>query len=136
MVGISLIIALGVALSGGLGSSIPWRTKSFEESYAMLNMFDLKLELTPGSYLDAEGLAQAVGSIRHAEWIKDMELRLRFPTSVDASTPGEYLLVSGQIIGVDVSGGGFRGLHPHRPDGGCPAAGNWDQYGPGRSSHA
>jgi putative ABC transport system permease protein len=106
VVGISLIIALGVAVSSGLGSSIPWRTKSFDKSYAMLNMFDLKLELTPGSYLDAERLEQAIRSIPHADWIEDVELRLTFSTSVDASTPDQCLLVSGQVIGVDVAAGG------------------------------
>ena len=99
VVGIALIIALGVALSSGLGSSVPWRIKSFEESYAMLNMFDLKLELTSGSYLDAERLEQTIRSIPHADWIEDVEPRLTFPTSVDASMPDEYLLVSGEIIG-------------------------------------
>jgi putative ABC transport system permease protein len=105
VVGIALIIAFGVAVSSGLGSSIPWRIKSFEKSYEMLNMFDVKLELTPGSYLDAERLEQAVRAIPHADWIEDVSVRLTFPTSVDASTAKDYLLVSGEIIGTDVSMG-------------------------------
>ena len=114
VVGIAIIIALGVAVSSGLGSSIPWRTKSYDKSYAMLNMFDLKLELTQGSYQDAERVAQAINSIPHADWIKNTELRLTFPTLVDASlwqaqdaaTPEQYLFVAGQVIGADVAGGG------------------------------
>lgn len=106
VVGISIIIALGVALSSGLGSSVPWRVKSFERSYAMLRMFDVKLELTQGSYLEAERLAQAVRSVPHADWIEDVALRLVLPSSVDASTAQEYLLVSGEIIGVEVGSGG------------------------------
>jgi len=105
VVGIALIIAFGVAVSSGLGSSIPWRIKSFEKSYEMLNMFDVKLELTSGSYLDAERLEQAVGAIPHADWIEDVSVRLTFPTSVDASAAEDYLLVSGEIIGTDVSAG-------------------------------
>lgn len=105
VVGIALIIAFGVAVSSGLGSSIPWRTKSFEKSYEMLNMFDVKLELTPGSYLDAERMEQAVGAIPHADWIEGVSVRLTFPTSVDASTAEEYVLVTGEIIGIDVSAG-------------------------------
>jgi len=105
VVGIALIIAFGVAVSSGLGSSIPWRVKSFEKSYGMLNMFDVKLELTPGSYLDAERLEQAVGAIPHADWIEDGSVRLTFATSVDASTAQDYLLVTGKIIGTDVSAG-------------------------------
>jgi putative ABC transport system permease protein len=106
VVGISLIIALGVAIFSGMGSVTPWRTKSMDESYKMLNMYDLKLELTPGSYLDAERLAGAIGSIPHADWIEDAALRLSFPTTVDASTPDQPVLVSGQVIGVDTAAGG------------------------------
>jgi putative ABC transport system permease protein len=106
VLGIAVIIALGVAVYGGLGSATPWRTKQLDESYAMLNMFDLKLELTPGSYLQAERLAETVGSIPHADWIQDVDLRLALPTTVNASTPERSVLVSGQIIGVGVSAGG------------------------------
>ncbi len=106
VLGISVIIALGVAVYSGLGSATPWRTKQLDESYALLNMYDLRLALTPGSYLDTESLAQAVGSIPHSDWIEDADWRLNFPTSVDASTPDQPVLVSGQVIGVDVSAGG------------------------------
>ncbi len=105
VVGIALIIAFGVAVSSGLGSSIPWRVKSFEKSYELLDMFDVKLELTQGSYLDAERLEQTVRAIPHADWIEDVSVRLTFPTSVDASTAEEYLLVTGEVIGTDVSAG-------------------------------
>jgi putative ABC transport system permease protein len=68
-------------------------------------MFDVKLELTPGSYLDAGEMGQAVRGIPHADWIEDVSVRLTFPTSVDASTAEEYLLVNGEIVGTDVSAG-------------------------------
>jgi len=106
VVGISFIIALGVALASGLSSSAAWRLKSFDKSYDMLEMYDLKLALTPGSYLDAERLAETIRSIPHADWIENVETRLLLPTSVDASGSGDNLFVSGQIIGVDVSDGG------------------------------
>jgi putative ABC transport system permease protein len=106
VVGISLIIALGVAVYGGLASSVPWRLTSFERSYELLNMFDVKLELTSGSYLDTERLAQMVRSVPHSEWIVDVEPRLTLDTTVDASTPEQYLLVSSEIVGVDVADGG------------------------------
>lgn len=106
VLGISLIIALGVAVYGGLASTVPWRLTSFSKSYEMLSMFDVKLELTPGSYLDAEQLVQTVRSVPHADWIENVATRLSFPTSVDASTPEQYLLVSGEIIGMDVAEGG------------------------------
>jgi putative ABC transport system permease protein len=127
VVGISMIIALGVAIFSGLGSATPWRTKQLDESYAILNMFDLKMTLTPGSYLEAGELAEAINALPHADWIEDVDWRLSLPTSVDASlrqaqdaalrqafgpraqdaaTPEQSVLVSGQVIGVDVSNGG------------------------------
>lgn len=106
VVGISLIIALGVAVFSGLGSSAYWRIESFGESYARLNMYDLKVELTAGSCLNAEELTQAVRTIPHADWIEDAEARLSVRTSVDASTAGRPLVVSGELIGVDLVEGG------------------------------
>jgi putative ABC transport system permease protein len=106
VVGIAFIIALGIAVYSGLGSSTPWRLHSFGKSYDALNMYDLKIEFTPGSYLEAEPLAQAVRSISHASWIEDVGLRLNFASTVDASTPEQPLLVSGQVVGVEVASGG------------------------------
>ncbi len=128
--GIAVIIGLGVAVYSGLGSATPWRTKQLDESYAILNMYDLRMELTPGSYLKAESLADAITSIPHASEIEDVELRLVFPTSVSATTPDKSVLVSGQVIGVDVTSGGpqinrlhvtsGRGMEPS--DAGDPVA--------------
>jgi putative ABC transport system permease protein len=106
VLGISIVIALGVALYSSLGSTVPWRLISFEKSYEVLNTFDVRLELTPGSYLDAGRLEQTVRSIPHGDWIRQVDLRLRVPTSIDASTSGQTVLVSGEIIGVDLSQGG------------------------------
>ena len=106
VIGVSFIIAMGVALYAGLNSTVPWRLKSFAKSYDMLNMYDLRLELTQGSYLDAGQLQEAVRSIPHADRVEDVTVRLTFPTTVDASTPGKPLVVSGRVFGLDVSGAG------------------------------
>ena len=108
VVGISFIIALGVALASGLSSSTAWRLKSFDRSYDMLEMYDLKLQLTSGSYVDAERLAKTIRSAPDANWIENVETRLLLPTSVDASGSDDNLFVSGHIIGVDVTNGGPR----------------------------
>jgi putative ABC transport system permease protein len=106
VVGISFIIALGVAVYCGLNSTVPWRIKSFAKSYDMLNMYDLRLELTQGSYLEAGQLQEAVRSIPHADQVEDVTVRLTFPTTVNASPTDESLVVSGRVFGLDVSGGG------------------------------
>ena len=113
---VGIIIALGTGVYCGLGSNTPWRIQSFHESYAMLNMYDLKMELTPGSYLPAGDLAQVVGGIEHRDWIQDAEMRLGLPTFVDASVrragaPEQMVMVPGRIIGVASGGPTINRLH-------------------------
>ena len=126
VVAIAIVIALGAGAYCGLGSNPTWRLQSLDQSYAMLNMYDLKMELSPGSYLDADELAQVVKAIGG---VQDSEMRLILPTFVDASlrqvhpersqsaqgaaTPERTIMVSGRIIGVDVSSGGpaVNGIH-------------------------
>ena len=126
VVAIAMMIALGTGAYAGMGSNTPWRYQALDESYAMLNMHDLKMELAPGSYLDATELAQVVNAI---EGIQDTEVRLSLPTFVDASlqqafshdlqaspvaqrsgqddaTPEQTVMISGRVIGVDLSSGG------------------------------
>jgi len=76
----------------------------------MLNMYDLKMQLTRGSTLEARELAQVVDAV---EGVQAREMRLVLPTFVDASTPERTILVSGRIVGVDVSSGGpvVNGIH-------------------------
>jgi len=110
VIAIATVIALGTGAYCGLSSNAPWRTRSYDESYAMLNMYDLRMELTPGSYLDADELARVVGAV---EGVQDSEMRLVLPTFVDASTPERTIVVSGHLVGVDVSSGGpaINGIH-------------------------
>jgi putative ABC transport system permease protein len=106
VLGLALIIALGVAIFSGVSSITPWRTEAADRSFAMLNMYDLKVQLTAGSYLDAEQWVQTLHSIPHASWIQTVEPRLKFDTTVDASTPDRSIVVSGQIVGVEAADGG------------------------------
>jgi putative ABC transport system permease protein len=110
VIAIAMVIALGTGVYCGLGGNKPWRLKSLDESYAMLNIYDLKMELMPGSTLDADELAQVVDAV---EGVQDSEMRLVLPTFVDASTPDRTIVVSGRIVGVDVSSGGpaINGIH-------------------------
>ncbi|NDJ77461.1 MAG: ABC transporter permease [Chloroflexi bacterium] len=100
---IALIIALGTGVYAGLGSTTPWRTNSTDQSYALLNMHDLRVEFTAPGYVSQEMLLAAVDSIPHTDWIDQAEARLIAPKFVDASTGSQDILVRGRIVGVDVS---------------------------------
>jgi putative ABC transport system permease protein len=100
---IAIIIALGTGVFAGLGGQETWRTDSYDKSYQALNMYDLRIELASGSYLNGD---QFAGALKAIEGIQRVETRLITPTLVDASQGGETILVRGRLIGVDVRGGG------------------------------
>lgn len=105
---IALIIALGTGIYSGLISTSSWRQESNDASYDLLNMYDLRLLLTGGSYLEQGELLQAVAAIEHADWITAVEPRLILPTLVDASTDGQTIIVPGRLIGAGVPGLGHH----------------------------
>ena len=102
---IALIIALGTGVYAGLGANKPWRQQSYDASYALLNMYDLRITLGE-SMVNGNDLLNAVRNIPHKGWIKNAEVRLISSTLVDASVDGKTILVPGRLIGVDVSHGG------------------------------
>ncbi len=108
---IAVIIALGTGTYSGLISTSAWRLQSNDASYAMLNMYDLRMSLTSGSYLNRDDLAGAIGSIEHADWITAIEPRLILSTLVDASTEEQTIMVPGRVIGSD-----FTSDQPHMND--------------------
>lgn len=95
---IALIIALGTGVYSGLGGQRQWRESSYDQSYDMLHMFDLRLSLTEGSYLDAEAVRRALSEV---DGVQTAEPRLVIPTLVDASNNGETILRPGRIIGMN-----------------------------------
>ncbi len=97
---IAVIIALGTAVFAGMGGQKTWRIKSYDESYARLNMFDLRVELASGGYVDQNDLIE---TLRGIDGVADVNTRLISPTLVDASHEGDLILVRGRLIGMDVS---------------------------------
>lgn len=103
---IALIIAVGTGVYAGLGSTSRWRERSYDDSYALLHMHDLRVELNEGSRVPAGHLIDALEQMDHPAWIMDAEERLIAPTQLDASTQSAAVLVPGRVVGVDVSEGG------------------------------
>jgi len=112
---IAIIIGLGTGIYTGLSSSTPWRLRAFEESNNDLNMFDLKISLLPGSWIPQSEFSSTLQNVSHKDWINALEYRVSFPTTVNASTSNQTILVNGRVIGINVSDGSqnldVNGIH-------------------------
>lgn len=124
---ISIIIAVGTGIYTGLGGEEEFRVDSMNASYDRLNMYDIRVDLTDGSYLPQ---ADVINVLAEIEGIRSLEGRLIVPTQVDASNNGDVVLVSGEIVGMDMVDGGpdinqvyiNEGRNITETDGGNPAA--------------
>ena len=105
VVAISLIIALGTGVFAGMGGNATWRRMSYDGSYALLHMYDLRVKLGE-SAVDSSRLLSVAQAIPHKDWIEAAEVRLFAPTLVEVSKGEETILVPGQIVGIDVANGG------------------------------
>ena len=103
VVAIALIIALGTGVFAGLGGQETWRVDSLDLSYDRLQMHDIRVSLADGSFVPRDDLLSALAGV---PGISAVETRLITSTLVNASDDGTTILVSGRIVGVDVSEGG------------------------------
>lgn len=100
---IALIIALGTGIYAGFGGQETWRVASLDKSYAALNMYDLRLTLTTGSYLPQE---EAVAVLSVVKGVTAVEPRLLVDMLLEVAGSDPQILVLGQMIGVDPQAGG------------------------------
>jgi len=62
---IAFIIAVGSGTYSGLSSTAQWRRASYDASYARLRMYDLRVELAAGSFVDDEALRAVGRNLQH-----------------------------------------------------------------------
>jgi putative ABC transport system permease protein len=113
VVSIALVIAIGTGGYAAMTSNANWRRTSYETNYELLDMYDVRIQLTTGSFAPEGTLAEAAAAIDHTSWIEAVEERLIVPTQVDASLDGETILVRGEITGSSFADGGphVNGYH-------------------------
>jgi putative ABC transport system permease protein len=102
--GIALIIGIGSGFYSGLLSTTAWRRASYAASYRATKMYDLRVELTSGSYADADALRAVAATIPHAAEVAATSVRLEGPIQIEASA-SRSLLVPGAVVGIDLAHG-------------------------------
>jgi putative ABC transport system permease protein len=105
---IALVIAIGTGAYAGLSSNANWRRTSYDASYDLLAMYDVRVHLATGAYVGENTLADVVSSIEHASWIDAADERLVVPTQVRIDGTDGEILVRGELTGADFSDAGPR----------------------------
>lgn len=102
---IALVMAIGIGVYAGLGSTATWRRMSNDGSFAALDMHDLQITLSPGTFIDQGELLGAVESLDDPSVVAAASERLVVDSQIDASTGTESILVAARIVGMDVASG-------------------------------
>ncbi|HEX6146022.1 MAG TPA: ABC transporter permease, partial [Acidimicrobiia bacterium] len=81
---IALVVAVGTGMYAGLMSTSKWSEQSYDASYELANMHDLRVQLTSGSLTESGSLKEAVRATSIGGHVVDAEERLLVPIQVDA----------------------------------------------------
>jgi putative ABC transport system permease protein len=96
VISIALLLGLGVGMYAAMSSMSVWRVDSADASFAALRMHDLRVALVEGA---TAGEGQLIAALPTGAGIAAASERLVVPTQVDASTPGQTIIVPGRIVG-------------------------------------
>ncbi|MDH5290269.1 MAG: ABC transporter permease, partial [Acidimicrobiia bacterium] len=99
---IGLVLAIGTGVYAGLGSTAEWRRQSNDASFAALEMHDLRLTLSPGTFIDQGALLASIASIEGADSVSAVTERLVVDSQVDTGSIGgaESVLVPARLVGM------------------------------------
>ena len=109
MAAIALVLAIGTGVYAGLGSTAEWRRQSNDASFAALAMHDLRVTLSPGTFVERDVLVGAIASIDGAASVGAVAERLVVDSQVDTGTMGgaDSVLVPARLVGMT-----FGSAHP------------------------
>ena len=102
---IAMVMAIGVGVYAGLGSTSAWRTESNDASFAALEMHDIRVALSPGTFTSEGALIAGAREIEAADVIVGLSERLVLDSQIDATTTAESILVAARIVGMDLDPG-------------------------------
>jgi putative ABC transport system permease protein len=94
---IAALLGLGTALYAGFESQISWRISSYDQSFALLNVHDLRVELPGGAYAEQGSLA-AIAQDSGVP-IARVEERLVEDVQLEVGDGPEAILTRGRVVG-------------------------------------
>jgi putative ABC transport system permease protein len=102
VVAIAFVLAIGTGVYAGLGSTAEWRRQSNDASFAALAMHDLRVTLSPGTFVEQDALITAISSIDDATYVAGVAERLVVDSQVDTGATGgsESVLVPARLVGM------------------------------------
>ena len=112
---IALMIAIGTGMYAGLSSTTEWRLASNDASFAITNMYDIRLRLGGAGFLPQGALEDVAKSI---EGVEQVEERLISQTQVDVDLGDRSVFARGRIVGVDLSDASVDASVHKAPSGG------------------
>ncbi|NNE72377.1 MAG: FtsX-like permease family protein [Acidimicrobiales bacterium] len=96
---IALVLAIGTGVYAGLGSTATWRRLSNDASFGQLGMHDLRVTLSPGTFVDEATLLELMSTLDGASRIEAAAERLVVDSQVD--TGGDTsVLVPARLVGM------------------------------------
>ena len=100
---IALVMAIGIGVFAGLGSTATWRRLSNDASFDTLAMHDLQVSLSPGTFVPEGTLTEVAAGIAAADTIEASAERLVVDSQLDASSGGDSILVAARLVGMDLA---------------------------------
>ena len=102
VIAIALVLAIGTGVYAGLGSTAEWRRQSNDASFAALAMHDLRVTLSPGTFVEQGALLDAITSIDGADSVSAVSERLVVDSQVDTGVMGasDSVLVPARLVGM------------------------------------
>ena len=102
VVAIALVLAIGTGVYAGLGSTGEWRRQSNDASFAALSMHDLRVTLSPGTFIEQGELLGAIVSIDDAQSVSAAAERLVVDSQVDTGVEDgtDSVLVPARLVGM------------------------------------
>ncbi len=101
VVAIAFVLAIGTGVYAGLGSTGQWRRQSNDASFSALEMHDLRLTLSPGTFIEQDELLGAIASIDDAGSVSAAAERLVVDSQVDTGAlAADSVLVPARLVGM------------------------------------